>query len=541
MHLVILISLCVSLNSIPAMISQEEMLSLVLIVVLLVLPSRTYGEILHVRPTSANTSCPTQPCHTLSEYAQNLEQYFNESNLKLQFLPGNPTLNVNLTITSIHQLEMLGNASAVVPTRIACSSNVGFAFRDTSDVKIDTLVFVSCARSYVTRAGDDYLTTYYGLHLRLVQRTEIIGCTFQDSYGSALGVVDSHVILRGSNSFLNNCRLCSNEGCYFRGLKCYGGGVSARRSNLNFTGKCIFGGNSAFSGGGIYSGSHSKLNLSGNTEFVDNSALYGGGVYSHSNNNIEISGNNTFIGNSVKDGGGVYAGFHSNINISGNAIFISNIARGDDMKVIFDSVGCGGGVYIRPNSSTNISGNTTFFGNSAGNNGGGVFFESANNVSICGNTAFISNSALNGGGVFLQHLNNVSISGNSKFIGNSAGMSGGGIHLWAGNIVDISGNTTFIYNLANRNGGGVHSWSVSSVWQLAGNFGNFHLIDKEIFDIPNSSVCISGNAAFIGNSAFGNGGGMYAVDSSSVIIGGNAIFRSNSAIHGGGGFFGKVR
>ena len=305
---------------------------------------------------------------------------------------------------------MLGNASAVVPTRIACSSNVGFTFRKTSDVKIDTLVFVSCAKFHVIQTGYDYLTTYYGLHLRLVQRTEIIDCTFQDSYGSALGVVDSHVILRGSNSFLNNCKLCSNEGCYYRRLKCYGGGISAHRSDLNFTGKCIFGGNSAFSGGGIYSGSHSKLNLSGNTEFIHNSALYGGGVYSHPSSNIEISGNTTFIGNSAgsngggvyvasnmningnttfignsasSNGGGVYVWSNSNINISGNAIFISNIARGgDDMKMVFDSVGCGGGVYITSNSNTNISGNTTFFGNSAGNNSGGVFLESANDANI---------------------------------------------------------------------------------------------------------------------------------------------------------------
>ena len=627
------------------MVSQEEMLSQILIVVLLVLPSRTYGETLHVRPTSTNTSCPTHPCHTLSEYAQNLEQYFNESNLKLQFVPGNHTLNVNLTITSIYQLEMLGNTSAVVPTRIACSSNVGFTFRNTSNVKIDTLVFVSCARFHVTRAGEDYLITYYGLHLQLVQRTEINDCTFQDSYGSALGIVDSHVVLRGSNSFLNNCKLCSNgKWCSLRGLTCYGGGVSAHRSNLNFTGKCIFGGNSAFHGGGIYSGSHSKLNLSGNTEFIYNSAFRGGGVYLHSSSNIEISGNNTFIGNSAisngggvysnsnltigknttfidnsasrdgggvyaesnmningnttfignsassygggvhmkcgnsnltigenttfidnsagsngggvyagssiniignttfvdnsagNNGGGVYAESHGNINISENAIFISNIARGG---YDIESIGCGGGIYISSYSNTNISGNTTFFGNSAGNNGGGVFFTYANNVSICGNIAFISNSALNGGGVYILFQNNVSISGNPKFIGNSAGKFGGGVHLFVSNSVDISGNTTFIYNSATRNGGGVYSWSTSSLWQLSKKFGSFPSGDKEI-EISNSSVCIGGNTAFIGNSAIGNGGGVYAVDNSSVIIGGNALFRSNSAIHGGGGvFFGK--
>ena len=54
-------------------------------------------------------------------------------------------------------------------------------------------------------------------------------CTFQDSYGSALAVVDSHVVLRGNNSFVNNCRLCSNKRCgghNYQGPRCYGGGVS---------------------------------------------------------------------------------------------------------------------------------------------------------------------------------------------------------------------------------------------------------------------------------------------------------------------------
>ena len=71
---------------------------------------------------------------------------------------------------------------------------------NTSNVKIDTLVFVSCARFHVIQLGENYSTTYYGLYLRLVQRAEINDCTFQDSYGSALEIVDSHVILEGTTA-----------------------------------------------------------------------------------------------------------------------------------------------------------------------------------------------------------------------------------------------------------------------------------------------------------------------------------------------------
>ena len=116
-------------------------------------------------------------------------------------------LNVNLTTSDIYQLEMVGS---VVPTQIVCDLNVGFTFRNITEVRIDGLAFVSCARSHMVVV----FQTYYGLYIQSVRRADISDCTFQDSYGSALGIVDSHVILRGNNSYLRNCRLCSN-GCRY--------------------------------------------------------------------------------------------------------------------------------------------------------------------------------------------------------------------------------------------------------------------------------------------------------------------------------------
>ena len=69
----------------------------------------------HVRP-STNTSFPTRPCHTFSEYEKHPGKYFNDPNLTLQFLPGNHTPDVNVTKTNIHPLELLGNFSAAVTT-----------------------------------------------------------------------------------------------------------------------------------------------------------------------------------------------------------------------------------------------------------------------------------------------------------------------------------------------------------------------------------------------------------------------------------------
>ena len=489
------------------MASHQGVLTLALTVVLLSLPSLTYGITLHVRPTSTNTSCPPRPCHTLSEYAQDPGQYFNDSNLTLTFLPGNHTLDINLTITNISQLEIHG---AVLPTKIVCGSLVGFIFSNISKLSIDGLAFAACAarRDIYIHIYHTY-TTYYGLCLQSVQMAEIIDCTFQDSYGSALGVVDSRVVLR-DNNFVNNCLLCSNGSCSgynYQGPICYGGGVFVQRSNLNITGNSSFSGNSAWDGGGVSAWDSSNVNISGNTTFSGNSASHGvgGGVSAWDSSNVYISGNTTFSGNSASHGvgGGVSAWDSSNVYISGNTTFSGNSA----------SHGVGGGVSAWESSNVYISGNTTFNGNSATyRDGGGVSATYGSNVYISGNTTFSGNSASHGdgGGVSARSSSNVYISGNTTFSGNSASNGdGGGVSAYSSNV-NINGNTTFIGNSAsngNGNGGGVSAYS--------------------------SNVYISGNTTFIGNSARYGDGGALSVLCGNVYISGNAMFSSNSARIGG--------
>ena len=311
----------------PAMPSHKRVITLALIMVLLALPSLTIGETIHLRPTPSNMSCSTQPCYTLSEYARDFGQYTNGSNLTLQFLPGNHTLNVNLTITNMYQLEMLGS---VEPTRIVCNPNVRFTFRNISEIKISGVAFVSCGISRTILIGDNQWPSiiHYGLYTFNWLKTQISDCTFQDNYGGALWVVDSHVVLRGNNSFLRNCKVCSNGWCSPYPHVCFGGGVLTQRSNISFTGSSSFIGNSAEGGGGIYAQDHSNVDFTGNTTFFDNSAFDGGGVYAQDHSNVDISGNTTFIGNSAQwAGGGIQARRICKINISGNITFSGNSAK----------------------------------------------------------------------------------------------------------------------------------------------------------------------------------------------------------------------
>ena len=525
----------ISLNRFPTMASHQEVLMLAFTMVLLTLPSLTCGVTLHVRPTSTSTSCPTHLCQTLSEYAKDPGQYFNDANLTLQFLPGNHTLNVNLIISNIHQSKIHG---ALLPTRVVCNSRVGFAFYNISKLSIDGLAFVACARSRVVQFSSSTKKTYYALRLQLVVMAEIIDCTFKDSYGSALGVVDSHVVLR-DNNFINNCLLCSNGRCggySYQRRRCFGGGVFVQRSNLNITGSSSFFVNLATDGGGVSAWHSSSVHISGNSTFSGNSARDGGGVSAQGSSNVYISGNTTFIDNSASDGGGVSAQGSSNVDISGNTIFIGNLAS------------YGGGVSVRVNSNVAIGGNTTFTGNSASfSSGGGVRAASRCNVYISGNTTFSGNSALSdGGGVTAEINSNVYISGNTTLFGNSAGYgNGGGVSALYHSNVDIRGNTTLFGNSASYGDGGGVSVLCGNVY-ISGNamfssnsarVGGGVLVKESYRNCYSyTSLNLDGNVSFTNCSATSDGGAIHA-SGIQVNLTGNNVFIASRAEHFGGGLY----
>ena len=551
------------------MASHQGVLTLALTVVLLALPSLTCGVTLHVRPTSTNTSCPTHPCQTLSEYAQDPGQYFNDSNLTLQFLPGNHTLDVNLAITNINQLEIHG---AVLPTRVICDSHAGFTFSNIHRMSIDGLAFVSCARSdlYYT------YTTYYGLHLQSVQTAEINDCTFQDSYGSAVGVVDSHVALR-DNNFLNNCRLCSNgkcDGYNHQGPRCYGGGVFVQRSNFSITGSSSFSGNSATFGGGVSARDSSNVNISGNTTFSNNSAYDGGGVNAQSSSNVYMSGNTTFSGNSASYGGGVSAEYSNVVITRNNIAFTVNTAEymggsiyALNCRIRFNGTGLlignkaqldGGGIYV-DSSNLNFSANLTISNNTArigggiysdnstfGSNGhdlvernvatyygGGIFMKRTFCI-YAGSTKFIANSAKEGGGIYAIANSKLILGGVNMFRANRAHVSGGGIWLDNSNIA-LNGFNHFVGCVASYEGGAIYSYAATA--SLTGNitFESNSATTGGGLHARWSNVRVTERSKFKKNIAV-FGGGIYT-DNSTFKFNGSSNFRDNKANHTGGGIY----
>ena len=100
----------------------------------------------YVRPTEpTDTSCPAQPCLTLSQYISNSDLYF-KSNTVFKFLPGLHHTNQTLDMQSVENVSLEGehnNNHPMLMMDINCSSHVctGFHFHNITNLTIHSLDF----------------------------------------------------------------------------------------------------------------------------------------------------------------------------------------------------------------------------------------------------------------------------------------------------------------------------------------------------------------------------------------------------------------
>ena len=487
------------------MVPQQTIYILVLTVTVLVLPST--GTILTIKPRS-NTPCPNNLCFTLSEYAQHNPRHFSSSNIILQFLSGNHTLAANLTITNIQRLDILGDATSLTSTRIKCTgSNVGFAVRNISEVRVHNITFTYCGISHdifvrkvhtiTVHKGlkgiykSKNLRQHYAVLFESVQHIEVVECIFNHNYGTALGIFKSRVTLSGNNMFSSNCKCSNVHGCF-------GGGIYVEKSNAKFSGNTTFDGNL---GGGIYAQFNNFVSFSGSTTFKGNKAVNGGGIHASHNCHVSFSGTGTISDNRATNGGGIYLE-GSTIEVSGNITVRNNRAY------------LGGGIYLLRFQDglfrwsnirfSHFSGTSTISDNTA-ERGGGIF-SVRNNININGRITVRNNTALQHGGGIMLISSNIDISGDIAVSNNTAQQNGGGITSQRSTI-DISGNITLRNNTAQQHGGGMH--------------------------LDNSTVGITGTSAVEVNSAALYGGGIY-MSRTNLTLAGINNFTENSAREGGG-------
>ena len=113
------------------------------------------AEQFYVVPSS-NTSCPRDPCYTLTDVVQNPSQYFT-SDTVITFLPGshetNVTRNRSVMIKDAKNISMVGydhtnnNSKSV----IQCVGSLGFAFINITTLKIEKLQFNFCGARFPSK------------------------------------------------------------------------------------------------------------------------------------------------------------------------------------------------------------------------------------------------------------------------------------------------------------------------------------------------------------------------------------------------------
>jgi len=535
----------------------------------------------YVKPT-ANTPCPADPCLILSEYAQQTHHYLT-SNTTLLFLPGDHVLSVNFMVENVSDFEIYAQQTTTADnytasgSRIVCQGLVGFTFRNISHMTVHGLTFNSCGKGAVGHGfgtDHDYLTAY-AVSVYLGRDTKILNCLFQDSIGTALGVFYSNLVLKGSNSFTNNCRGCSDSNytciCSGGGIHTYtstlifeaenstftnnsaeyGGGIDAIQSTLNFTGNTTFRNNSADKSGGGITASVSRLKFVGNTSFQSNSAeRFGGGIWV-SYSSLNFSGNSTFHSNSaLLNGGGISASSIS-LNFRGNTTFRNNMVQkfGGGISASYISLNFSGNTTFRNNmaqkngggiaalySTLDFTDNSTFQSNSAEKRHGGGIFALSSSLNFSGNTTFRNNSAEKSGGGIAASDSSLKFTGNSTFQSNSVEKYGGGISIGTSTL-NFTDNTTFRNNSSGESAGGIRATKYNTLNfngdtvfrnNLAGRFGGGIRASE-------STLNFIGNTTFKQNSADSQNGGGIDVWNSTLNFIGNTTYRNNSAKQLGGG------
>ena len=546
------------------------------------------ASVYYVKPTP-DTECPGNPCFTLSEYAQNVSQYFT-SNGTFEFLPGNHSLDRDITVFDVSSVSISfigerSNASQVL-SWITCTEPAFFNFTRVQEIKVDALGFRSCGR------GTKLPRAFY---FDFVHHFSIENSFFEHNLDTTLLVSQSSGTIENV-SFINNTAsqyggavLLLSSSLFFSGVTTFsenqagvrGGAIYAEGSLIEFLDAATFRNNmvpknvSFTLGGAIALGFSTTLLFRGPTTFLNNTAFQGGAIGAFANSIVNSDGNITFLQNSAGAGGAMFITQNCTIELAGDSNFTGNVAVGEgsmfsvlDSQVLLNGtnifnnnhVNKGfGGIFVN-SSNIQIEGNTVFSYNSASVFGGAmyIFFS---NITMSGATLFAENTASVFGGALATSFSNFSCSGLTKFDGNIA-PQGGAINMQSVGYLSFTGTTVFTNNTCTGAGGGAITAYVGHITfngttifhsnqapiglggVLNAFFCTITIIGQSNFtanSAPNGGAIYSdrGDISFIGMGEFtnnichGTGGAMYLRSGSTTSFNGSFHFRENRALEGG--------
>ena len=465
------------------------------------------------------------PCLTLSEYASKEPDYFT-SNTTMFLLPGNHTLESNLTLAHLNVLSIVANCSDTVI--LTCNESTMLGFEHISQLQISDISFLDCA----------------GTAVKSVDQFTVVGCNFTGKV--AIGTGLNLVNVTHGNIIRNSFHSLTST---------YGGALAIDASSNISISNSMFDHNVALDGGAVYTESAVAVY---NSVFSNNVAShrFGGAVYVHYATGVTVISNSMFGNNSISMnsrgcngcvGGGAVTVIHNTTILQSypttllvmGSVFTNNTAYGAgalgvdlvttsivNSNFSYNSAIYNSGGSILANRCTLTIDNAIFTGNKAEYLGGainaGVISESeSKNISI-ENSIFRDNVANSGGAICVSTvLSNVTLN-NSNFYGNNASVFGGALYFYMA-VVEMS-HTTFTCNVASK----------GSVLYIRGR-GDSSIRSLGLLKVHNNTAKLAGSFFVVDCSVFLYGytefseniGSLFAIASSVSFFGHTRMFRNS--------------
>ena len=470
----------------------------------------THSQVHYYISPSLDVHCHDHgnPCLTLAQFADNFTSNIsNETNISLSFLPGNHSLDRELSLSHAHDFSMSKVIGGNESVFIECGSQSGrFIISETRFALIKNLHFIGCGGNRVSQ----------------VEQFKVEDTIFEgaESRGTALvlnEVIDASIT---KSSFLSNKRgttfLLQNK----------------IESNIIATLSYALDRRSPIAAGGALYTVFSNVSIV-NSKFTDNTAEIGGALFVHSSSLHVVD--SSFCYNRAGDmiNGTIFTP-EDYLHHSGGVMFISDSSCTITNSTFTNNVAVNGGVMLLAGSLFSIT-TSTFTDNSATSCGGVMYvpqYTAGSSFNIT-NSTFINNRAVFGGGVIMIFGSSFKII-SSIFTNNSctAELGIGGVMVTFNSSFNII-SSTFTNNSCNAELGAVGVMlTINSLFNIiSSTFTNNIAGDGGVMGTQDSSFNIT-SSTFTNNSVAFYGGVMITISSSSINIT-NTNFTYNSATHGG--------
>ena len=487
-------------------------------------------EVIYIVIPSESTSCPAEPCYTLSQFAENLRQpNFLSFNTTLIILPGNHTTGSIISITNVANFSLFALSS--ISPNIVCQQNASFNFDNIDNILLKGLIFIGCGGNRIISVG----------HLT------VDSCLFIGQRESKTALE----IIKSSASIVNASLLFNEVGSY-RGpfgillqqdsnntISPYtfvGGAMIVNQSNLSITG-CRFERNHAILGGAIFGTGNTSISIT-NSNFTDNYACVdrdgiccGGAIYiENPDHSFEAKANEIVISDSMFFNN---TGFHGGVLAAYNCSVVKITSSKFNNNTTGRNFSSSGGALDLTNCTVAVVTLSLFIDNFARTTGGSVNVESSN-LTIS-DSKFENSLCTQFGGVIGMSQGTLTIY-RSSFNKNGA-FQGGVLNVYRLCFITIY-DSTFTGNIAvsdavpQKAGGGVIIILEDTILNIHhSHFYNNTATAGGVLSISSRTELKITSSSFVGNRA--KEAGVLTTYHSNVYFYGRSNMSDNSAVTGG--------